>query len=348
MGTTITAKPFGSTRDGRAVRRFTLENGNGLRAQILDYGCTVQSLFVPDRRGVLRDIALGYEDLSGYEAGSCYFGSLVGRYANRIRDGRFTLNGKTYQLSPNDGPHHLHGIYPRQVFQGGIAGDCLILRRVSPSGEEGFPGTLSLQITCRLTAENELLLDYQAECDAPTVLNLTNHTYFNLNGQDGSDVLNHTLRLNAGFFTQAGGDAVPTGAVVPVAGTALDFREEARIGERLAARWPDLAERRGYDHNVILDGRGFRTAGTAYSPESGIRLTCRTTQPAVQLYTGNFVDEDAAPRGKHGLRYPRYGGLCLETQHFPDSPNHPDFPSVVLLPGQRFHEVTGYRFETDF
>lgn len=299
----IFSEPFGTTHRGEPVRRYVLENDTGMQVKILDYGCTVQSLLV---RGV--DVVLGYDDLKGYERGSCYFGAFVGRYANRIKEARFRLNGKDYLLEPNDGPNHLHGVYTTQVFAAAVEGDALVFRLRSPDGEEGFPGNLKLEIRYRLTDDNGLEIRYRAATDADTVLNLTNHSYFNLNGQDGSDILGHTLCMDADRFTEGDRETLPTGRILPTQGTAMDFRTEKPIGQDLFADDPQLAMCRGYDHNFILrEGNGeLRWFARARGEGGGICLDCYTTQPAVQLYTGNYVDEDAAPRGKNGLRYPRY------------------------------------------
>lgn len=336
--------PFGMTPNGAQVWRFTMENRAGMKVCILNYGCTVQSIFVPDAAGTLRDVVLGYDDLAGYEAGSCFFGTLVGRYANRLKNARFELDGREYRLLANEGKNHLHGTFHREVFDWEVASDRLIFHRISPAGEEGFPGRLELWVSYQLTEDNELLIDYRAVTDAPTILNLTNHSYFNLNGQSGGDVLDHQLCLFADYFTPVDEEKLPTGAILPVTNTPMDFREEKTIGADIAAKDPQLALCRGYDHNFVLRGADVRLAARVVSPESGITMECRTTQPGVQLYTGNFVDEDTAPFGKGGRRYPRYGGFCLETQHFPSSPDFSHFPSVVLRPGEEFHQVTGYRF----
>ena len=344
--TKITSEPFGVTKQGEPVRRFTMENESGMRVRVLSYGCTVQSIEVPGPGGTTVDVALGYDDLAGYEAGSCFFGAFVGRYANRIKGARFELNGTTYQLERNDGNNHLHGSYCHRVFQGRAVDGELVFDFVSPDGEEGYPGTLTVQVRYSLTGDNTLTMAYSAATDQDTVLNLTNHTYFNLNGQDGSDVLDHELRLNAEAFTEGDRETLPTGKILPVEGTPMDFREGKAIGAELLCGDPQLVMCRGYDHNFILnresDGLGW--FASASSARTGIRMDCYTTQPAVQLYTGNYVDDDAAPCGKGGIRYPRYGGFCLETQHYPCSPNFPDFPSTVLRPGETYHHVTGYRF----
>ena len=343
--TKITKEPFGRTKDGREVSRWTLTNAAGMTVRVLEYGCTIQSIVVPDRDGNPVDVVLGYDDLAGYEAGSCWFGAFVGRYANRIKGAAFELNGKSYALPQNDGPNHLHGTFERRVFDAAEEDGALVLRYVSPDGEEGYPGTLTVTVTYALTDDNALRLDYRASTDADTVVNLTNHSYFNLSGAGSGDVLGQSLRLDASRFTDADGESIPTGRILPAEGTALDFREEKTIGRDLDDDDPILRLCCGFDHNLILDkGPGFGPAGAAYSPDTGVEMIFSTTQPAVQFYAGNHVAEDASPCGKGGVRYPKRGGFCLESQHYPCSPNFPDFPTTLLRPGEEYHEITEYRF----
>lgn len=341
---TILEEPFGVTKAGEPVTRWTLRNNAGMCVCVLSYACAVQSIVVPDGNDALVDVALGYDDLAGYEAGSCYFGAFVGRYANRIRGASFELNGTRYTLEKNDGNNHLHGVYCRQVFDGSVENDTLVFRRVSPDGEEGYPGTLRFEVRYTLREDNALVIDYRAETDADTVVNFTNHTYFNLNG--AGDILNHRLTLAASRFTEGDAETLPTGNILPVDGTPMDFRGGKVIGEGIASDYGQVALCRGYDHNFILDTDGIlmRQFAEAEGDVSGIRLKAYTTQPAVQLYTGNYVDDDAAPHGKDGVRYPRYAGFCLETQHYPCSPNFPQFPSTVLRPGEQYQHKTVYRF----
>lgn len=342
----IYAEPFGVITNGNNVTRFVMENGNGMKVAVLDYGCTVQSILVPDRDGVLRDVALGYDDASYYEKGSCFFGAFVGRYANRIKNAAFTLNGKTYRLNKNEGENHLHGTFAHRLFDGVVKDNAVEFRFESPPSEEGYPGTLKGKVLYRLTEDNALEIEYTAVCDEDTVINLTNHTYFNLNGQDGSDVLDHTMRLHADSFTELNESQLPTGHILRVEGTPLDFRREKPIGADIAADYQQLRLTRGYDHHMILSGtKGkLKEAAVVKSKISGIAMTALTTQPGVQLYTGNFIHEDAAPHGKGFVPYPRYGGFCLETQGFPDAVNHPDFPDTVLTKGKVYHSKTIYRF----
>ena len=345
--THIHAEP-NRTPDGQVITRYILQNDAGMTAVILDYGCTVQQLIVPDHSGAPTDVALGYDDLSAYERGSCFYGACVGRCANRIKDASFSLNGRLHRLAQNEGKNHLHGVFSRRVFSGRIEDDALILSRYCPSDEEGYPGNLTLTVRYRLTPDNALSIEYAASADEDTIINLTNHTYFNLNGQDGSDVLGHTLRISADRFTEIDGEKLPTGRILSVEGTPLDFRCEKKIGEDIFRDDPQLAFVRGYDHNLILNGAEseLKEFAHAVGDRSGIHLTAYTTEPAVQLYTGNFIDVDPVPRGKNGICYPMRGGFCLEAQHYPDSPHHPHFPSIVLRRGETYRQTTVYRFST--
>ncbi len=341
----ITSAPFGTLKDGTSVTAYTLRNAAGMTVTVLDYACIIQSVLVPDRQGVLRDVVLGYDDVAGYEAGSCFFGAFVGRFANRIAGSAFPLDGVVYHLPPNEGENHLHGTYTAQVFPCEGEGNSLVFCKVSPDGEEGYPGNLSLTITYTLTEDNSLVLDYRAETDRPTVVNLTNHSYFNLSGQGSGDVLQTRLVLEASAFTEADRQTLTTGRILPVEGTPLDFRAGKTIGQDMQGEHPMLRACRGFDLNYVLDAPGEgKVSALATAPDTGITLAMCTTQPGVQLYTGNFVAEDTAPCGKGGLRYPQYAGFCLETQHYPCAPNHPHFPSTTLRPGEEYHQVTVYRF----
>ncbi len=304
----------------------------------------MQRVLVPDASGRKTDVVLGYDDLRSYEQGNCFFGAFVGRYANRIKGAAFELNGKRYELEKNDGRNHLHGVYCRRVFEAETEGDTLVFRGVSPDGEEGFPGTLRFEVRYRLTEDNALEIGYRAATDADTVLNFTNHSYFNLNG--GGDILGHRLTIYADRFTEGDAEILPTGRICKVNGTPMDFRAGRRIGEDIASDWEQLRLAGGYDHNFILNGEAgkLRKMAAAKGDVSGIRMEAYTTQPAVQLYTGNYVDRDTAPFGRGGARYPRFAGFCLESQHYPCSPNFPDFPSTLLRPGEEYREETVYRF----
>ena len=344
MSISIVSEPFGATAGGKAVTRYIMRNDAGMEVAVLDYGCTVQRILVPTAAGERVDVALGYDDLKSYETGTCFFGAFIGRYANRIKGACFHLNGKAYVLAKNDGENHLHGVYCTQVFSSAAEGDTLVFRRVSPDGEEGYPGTLTFEVRYRLTEDNALEMEYIAHTDADTVVNFTNHTYFNLNGS--GDILGHRLTINADRFTEGDAQTLPTGRILKVTGTPMDFRAGKTIGEDLDFDNDQIRCCRGYDHNFVLNGEAgtLRRMAAATGDMSGIRMEAQTTQPAMQLYTGNFVDMDKAPCGKGGVRYPRYGGFCLESQHYPCSPNFPDFPSTVLHPGKEYREKTVYRF----
>ena len=333
------------------MNAFEICNGNGMGLTVLDYGCTIQSIIVPDRNGELIDVVLGYDDIESYENGSCYYGATLGRYANRIGGGRFILAGKEYQLEKNseNGHNHIHGIFAKRVFDTAADNGDLILRRFSPDMEEGYPGNLSLEIRYRLGEDNTLEINYTATTDAVTVLNLSNHCYFNLNGQDGSTVLDHRLRLNSSFYTEYTEVFAQTGRIISVDDTPLDFRREHTFGERFNDDYPPFRVCTGYDHNMILDGdQGvLKPIGTVKSEKSGIILEAFTTEPAIQLYSGNFIHFDTVSCGKNGVRYPKNGGFCLEAQHYPDSVNHPHFPSTVLRPDEVYEQKTIYRFKTD-
>jgi aldose 1-epimerase len=347
----VACAPFGRLPDGREVDVFTLTNAHGVEVRALTYGATIVSLRVPDRAGRLEDVVLGYDDLAGYLKKSPYFGAVIGRYANRIARGRFTLEGRVHQLTINEPPHHLHGGlrgFDKVVWQAeervGAGAASVAFRYTSASGEEGYPGRLAAVIACTLTDGDELTLDYEATTDEPTIVNLTNHTYFNLAGAGRGDVLGHELTLHADQFTPVDATMIPTGELAAVAGTPFDFREPAAIGSRIGSRDEQLAHGRGYDHNFVVrrGGPGLVAAARLVEPASGRRLDVRTTEPGVQFYSGNRLD--GSIRGKGGRMYSARAGLSLETQHFPDSPNHPAFPSTVLRPGQEHRSTTVFAF----
>ncbi|HET6438945.1 MAG TPA: aldose epimerase family protein [Anaeromyxobacter sp.] len=346
----IETTPFGRLPDGRPVDLFTLRNG-ALTATLSSYGATVVSLFAPDSRGAPADVLLGFDSLEGYlQPGNPYFGCVVGRYGNRIAGGRFTLEGREHTLARNDGENHLHGGIrgfdkvvwePRPIEA--PAGPALELSYRSADGEEGYPGNLAVRVVYTLLA-GALQIDYAATTDRPTHLNLTNHAYFNLEGEGSGSILDHRLELSASRFTAVGPGLIPTGEVRPVEGTPLDFRTLSRIGDRIEADDPQLKLAGGYDHNFVLDGKGPSPSRCArlVSSRSGRTLEVVTKEPGVQFYSGNFLD--GTLRGKGGRTYPRRAGLCLETQHFPDSPNRPEFPSTLLRPGERYSTSTILRF----
>jgi aldose 1-epimerase len=345
----VKQQPFGATRTGAMVDLYTLSNDHGVTAAIATYGGIIVNLLTPDRQGQPSDITLGFDDLESYLTRSPYFGCITGRYANRIGQGRFTLKGKSYQLAQNNGRNHLHGglvgfdkvVWAAEPFSS-PDGVGVKLSYLSPDGEEGYPGALSTAVTYTLGNDNSLTLDYAATTDQATILNLTNHAYFNLAGQ--GDILNHELMLNADRFTVVDAESIPTGELRSVTGTPLDFRTPTRIGARIDQDDEQLRFGLGYDHNWVINGtpRELRLAALLREPSSGRTLEVWTTQPGIQFYSGNLMP-DTLP-GKHSQTYHKRYGLCLETQHFPDSPNQPAFPSAVLELGQKYHEVTVFKF----
>lgn len=345
----IKKQPFGMTASGEPVEIYTLTNANGLEARIMTYGGTVVSLKVPDRRGKLGDIVLGYETLEGYLKNSPYFGSIIGRYGNRIGKGQFTLNGKQHLLPKNNGENTLHGGikgFDKVVWKAkeikSKKGVGLELSYLSKDGEEGFPGNLSVTVVYTLTKNNELKIDYSATTDKTTVVNLTHHSYFNLAGEGG--ILNHESMINARRFTPVDSGLIPTGELRSVKGTPMDLTKSTVIGERIDQQDEQLTLGKGYDHNWVLNNNTGRLALAArvYEPGSGRVMEVATTEPGIQFYSGNFLDGSIT--GKAGQVYKQRSGFCLETQHFPDSPNKPGFPSTVLKPGQRYRTTTIYRF----
>lgn len=343
---------FGKTDDGHVVDLYILRNKAGMEVAITNYGGAVVSLKAPDKSGKFSDVVLGYGDLQGYIADKSFFGVIVGRYANRIAHAKFTLNGIEYPLAKNDGENSLHG--GRQGFNKRIwdakdtstpAAQSLALTYQSKDMEEGYPGNLTVQVVYTLTAKNELKIDYTATTDKDTVLNLTNHSYFNLAGQGNNDILGHRLTIHAKEFSPVDSTLIPTGEARAVQGTPFDFTQAESIGARIEQDDPQLKMGHGYDHNWILNPKGehkLSLAAEVYEPNSGRIMEVWTTEPGVQFYSGNFLD--GTIHGKDGKVYNRRFALCLETQHFPDSPNHPAFPSTTLKPGERFHSTTVYRF----
>jgi len=343
-------KSFGKTEDGQPVDLYILTNKNGMEAAITNYGGTVVSLIVPDRNGKRDDVVLGYDNLAGYATGKAYIGATVGRYANRIAHATFTLDGTTYTMAKNDGDNHLHGGFNKRVWTAkdvsSSAGQALELTYLSKDGEEGFPGNLPVKVVYTLTDQNELRIDYSATTDKDTILNLTNHAYFNLAGQGNGDILQQQVMIQADRFTPIDATSIPTGELRNVKGTPFDFTKTTAIGARIDQDDQQLKLGRGYDHNFVLNGDTMRAlflAAQAYDPHSGRLLEVFTTEPGIQLYTGNFLD---GIHGKDGKVYNRRYAFCLETQHFPDSPNHPNFPSAKLKPGEHFQSTTVYKFST--
>ncbi len=346
----IEATSFGKMPDGREVTLYTLTNAHGLRAKVIEYGAILVSLEVPDRNGDLADVVLGFDDLDSYIRRNPLFGAVVGRYANRIEGARFMLDGTEYHITANAGKNHIHGggnkRFDKVLWRSLPSQDSnevsVRLTHVSPDGEEGFPGNLLCSVTYSLTDANELRIVYTATTDRPTVINLTNHSYFNLAGAGSGDVLDHELMINAPWYTPAGEGLIPTGEIRSVEGTPLDFTTPHLIGERI----DELTETRGYDHNYVLKGSygSAVLAARVREPESGRIMEVYTTQPGVQLYTANGMNN---VRGKAGKVYGSHHSFCLETQHFPDSPNKTHFPSTVLRPGDDYETTTVFKFLND-
>lgn len=341
----ITSEPFGSFK-GKEVFLYTLNNGNGNTLKLTNFGATIVYIEVPDRDGKKENVTFGYETLDGYINGDPYFGSVVGRYANRIREGKFTLDGVEYSLALNNGPNTLHG------GPGGwhsVVWDAEILKETnavkftyhSPDMEEGYPGNMHVEVVYTWTDDNEIVMDYTVTTDKKSVINITNHAYFNLHGAGTGDILDHQLTINASAFTPVDATLIPTGEIRPVAGTAFDFTSPRLIGERINDQDEQLILGGGYDHNFVLDKAGA-VAATVYEPVSGRVLEVITDLPGVQFYCGNFLD--GTQTGHGGKVYQYRSGLCLETQFFPDSPNKPEFPSAVIEPGDVFKTKTVYKF----
>lgn len=343
----ISSTPWGRTKDGGDVTLFTLRNAKGLTAKVCNYGATLVNLITPDRDAKMADVVLGFDSLDGYLGAHPFFGCVAGRYANRISKGHFVLNGKPYQLATNGGENHLHGGklgFNRALWQAEATANGVTMRHHSPDGDEGYPGALTCSITYALTDDNSLALHYEARSDADTVLNLTNHSYFNLEGAIGkvNSIADHVLDINATHYLPTNASMIPTGTLREVQGTPMDFRSGRRIGDDIGADFPDLKQGQGYDHNWCLDGSGLRLAITAYAPNTGRWLECYTDQPGVQFYSGNLIGRNGPISGKGGATYVDRSGFCLETQHYPDSPNQPAFPSTVLRKGETFRSTTVY------
>jgi aldose 1-epimerase len=342
-------EPFGMAPDGEAVELITLANAHGMEMRVMTYGAIVVSLKTPDRTGTPGDVVLGFDSLAGYVKSSPYFGAVVGRYGNRIAKGRFSLDGTTYALAINNGPNALHGGvrgFDKVVWSADTmhtaAGPRVTFRHVSKDGDEGYPGTLTVAVSYTLTEANTVEIGYEATTDKATPVNLTQHSYFNLAGR--GDILGHVLTLAADRFTPVDSTLIPTGMLAPVAGTPFDFTAPHAVGERIGADHPQIRFGGGYDHNFVLTrpDTGMALAATLKEPSSGRTLEVRTTEPGVQFYSGNFLDGTLT--GKGGTVYAHRSGLCLETQHFPDSPNHANFPSTILKPGAVYRSRTEWKF----
>jgi aldose 1-epimerase len=342
---------FGKTADGTPVDLFVLTNKHGVKAKIITYGTIVTELQVPDKAGKLTDVVLGFDDLESYLKPHPFFGATAGRYANRIAKGKFTLEGKEYKLATNNGPNHLHGGvkgFDKVVWKAesneAKDGPSVRMTYRSPDGEEGYPGNLDASVTYTLTDANELRVDFAATTDKPTPVNLAHHGYFNLSGHSAGDILGHEIMINADRYTPVDDGLIPTGKIEPVKGTPLDFTTMTPIGKRIGELKNDP---QGYDHNFVLNrkGDGLVLAAKVRDPKSGRILEVLTTEPGVQFYTGNFLD--GSNKGKGGVVYRKHAGFCLEAQHFPDSPNHPEFPSTILKPGEKYSQTTIYKFAAE-
>jgi aldose 1-epimerase len=345
--TSVTKRPFGHTTDGVAVDIYTLADGK-VEVRITNYGGIIVSLHAPDRSGKLDDVVLGYDSLDRYIAKTAYFGAIIGRYANRIAGGTFQLDGNTYHVPKNDGDNSLHGGirgFDKVVWTAQEVMDGIELTYVSPDGDQGFPGALTATVRYTLS-EGALRIEYSATTDKDTVLNLTNHSYFNLAGQANGEVLKHVVKINASQFTPVNSDLIPTGGLKSVEGTPFDFRKPHAIGERINEKDQQLLFGIGYDQNFVLDHPAGKLAEAAevYEPTTGRILRVLTTEPGIQLYSGNHLDGSIT--GKQDRVYKPRVAFCLETEHFPDSPNHSNFPTTELKPGQKFHSVTVYEFRT--
>ena len=351
MYSKIDPSKFQASLPGGEVKLYILKNKNGMEMSVTNFGARVVELFAPDKSGKFEDVVLGFDNLKDYQdSPGGYFGAPIGRYGNRIANASFTLNGETYTLEANNGPNNLHGWpggYHNVVWEVMEESDQMLkMKYVSPDGEAGFPGTLTVLMTYSLTDDNEFKIEYEAETDKPTVVNLTHHSFFNLNGHGEGDVHNHQLKLNADHYTPVNDVLIPLGEIAPVEGTPMDFREPHLIGERVDDDFGQLKVGGGYDHNWVLNSDGSTDApvwaATVLVPENGRTMKVYTTQPGVQVYTGNFMN--GSSKSKEGKTYGKRSAICLETQHFPDSPNQPNFPSVVLNPGEKYQHSCIYAF----
>lgn len=351
-------KAFGKTNDGTPVEQYVLRNSHGMQATVITYGATLQALKVADKNGKFEDVVLGFDDVQGYQSGTAYFGATIGRFGNRLAKGAFELDGKRFQVPLNDGSNSLHGGplgFDKKVWKAepakGKDSVGVTLTYLSADGEMGFPGNLKTEVTYSLNDKNELRIEYKASTDKPTVLNLTNHSYFNLAGASNGDVLQQVATLHASHYTPVNGTLIPTGEMAPVAGTPMDFTQPTAIGKNIKADHPQLkfAEPKhgGFDFNWVLDAKGDqgKLAADVSDPQSGRRLQLYTTEPGVQFYTSNFLD--GSVKGKAGKTYAHWSAFTLETQHYPDAPNQPNFPSTRLDPGKTYTQSTVLKFSAD-
>ncbi len=350
---TLCVTPFDRLPSGEEVKLYSLGNGSGLRVDVLDYGCRIRSIHAPDRHGKLADVVLGYDTLSGYLEDTYYFGCLVGRCANRIAQASFTLDGQRYELSRNQGEHHLHGgtggfhtkLWQTEILSSGNE-PALRMRYVSPDGEEGYPGNVQVECLYELGSGNELRMRCRAVTDRPTIVNCCNHSYFNLSGDPARTCLDHLVSIEADAFLPADANLIPTGEICDTAGTAMDFSSQRSIRGQLDLGGDVVEAADGFDSTWVLrkSQDSVPLAATACDPATGRRMEIRTNQPGLQFYTGNFLD--GRVRGKHGIAYQKHAGFCFETQAFPDSPHHPEFPSIVLRPGEQYEHIAIYTFDT--
>ena len=353
LGSSVTKTTTKSMFQGKPVEMATLKNSHGIELQVINYGGIITSLKVPDRNGTAADIVLGFDRPDTYWADPTppYFGAIVGRYGNRIAKAQFAVGGRTYKLAANNGPNHLHGgvrgfdkVLWQMATRNTPAASSVILTRTSPDGEEGYPGNLSVTVTYTLNEKNQLIVDYRARTDKATPVNLTQHSYFNLAGEGSGDILSHQLTVNADRYTPVDDTLIPTGELAPVEGTPFDFRQPTAIGARINSDHAQMKAGKGYDHNFVLNrkGPGAQFAARLTDPKSGRTLEVTTTEPGMQFYTGNFLD--GTIKGKQGHVYAHRTGLCLETQHYPDSPNQKNFPSTILEPGKVYSSTTTWTF----
>lgn len=338
-------KSFGITKDGQEATLFSMENKRGMTVTVSDYGATLVSLLVPDSGGNLRDVVLGYDDVSGYESGGAFFGAIVGRNANRIKNASFKLNGNTYTLDKNDNENNLHSgndFYCKRLWKAEAADEMqTVFSLLSPDGDQGYPGELCIRVTYSLTDENELYIQYEAKAQEDTIVNLTNHSYFNLDGHDSGDVLRQKAWIDAAFFTRADAESIPTGELLPVINTPMDFTSPKAIGQEIADSYEAVKLGNGYDHNWVLNGTGKRKAAALSSCESGITMEVWTDLPGIQFYTGNFIEREM---GKNSCVYQKRQGVCFETQYFPDAVNQPSFKVPKVNAGTVFKTETMFKF----